>query len=138
MRGRGPASQGRRERDEGSAQTCVTRRRATEDTARRPHAASAEVLEEAIEELALRREELAARRLQLEPVGAVDLGELDLAAALRLPLHLECVAVERLRVEVALGGPGVDDFAGPLADRAEVDQLARVEVRRAFAELLVE
>ncbi len=40
LRWRGPASQGRRERDEGSALRCVTRRRATEDTARRPHGAS--------------------------------------------------------------------------------------------------
>src|ERR1700733_10229864 len=40
LRRLGPASQGRRERDEGSALMCVTRRRATEDTARRPHAAS--------------------------------------------------------------------------------------------------
>src|ERR1700754_2502407 len=96
------------------------------------------MLEQAVEKLALRREELAARRLQLEPVGAVDLGELDFAAAFGRPLHLECVAVECLRVEVALRRPGVDDFAGPLADRAEVDQLARVEFGAALAELLVE
>src|ERR1700733_11077059 len=44
LRRLGPASQGRRERGEGSALRCVTRRRATEDTARRPHAASGQAV----------------------------------------------------------------------------------------------
>ena len=84
-------------------------------------------VEQAVEELALGGEQLAAGALEVEPLGAVDLGELGFAAAARRPLHLECVAVEGGRVEVPRRPPGVDDFPGPLADRAEVDQLVRVE-----------
>ena len=67
--------------------------------------ADVEALEQAVDERRLRREDLPPRRLRVEPLGPVDLGELALAAAARRPLHRECVAAQRRRVELGLGRP---------------------------------
>src|SRR3954466_3842155 len=83
------------------------------------------------------REDLLPRVFQVEPLRPIDLGELLLGAAAGRPLDRFGVAGQRRRVEIGFGGPGFDDFPGPLPDRAELDQLLEVELGR-LAQLLFE
>ena len=65
-------------------------------------------------------------RVEVEPAGAVDLGELGGPTGARRPFHLERVARGRGDVEVALERPCPDQLAAGLAQLAEVHGSVRI------------
>src|SRR5437762_3391084 len=87
-----------------------------------------------IEQRRLARDDLLPRRLEIEPLGAIDLGEGLLAPAARRPLHVEAVAADAAHVQIALDGETDNALAGFLRDLAERLKLAC----RGDAELLRE
>src|SRR5262245_7844050 len=80
-------------------------------------------LQQAVDELALPLQTFLARDLGREPLRAVDLRKARPAAALRRPFDLECVRLERRRIEVTLEREGGDDLAARLRDLAERPEL---------------
>ena len=96
---------------------------------------------ESVEKLDLRGVDLQARLVEIEPLGAVDLGELAPLSRLRRPLHLERVAAQRRGIGVAAYGPRVDDLAAALgapgpsasAGPAAVKPVSSANSRRATA-----
>ena len=78
---------------------------------------------------------LSASRVETEPAGAVHLRKGLRPARARRPFQLERVAPDRVRVEVALRGPGGDHLAALLPRGAQIGQLARGQRR---ARLLLE
>src|SRR5215218_10701416 len=77
-------------------------------------AAARKVLQQSVDQPRLGRQELTPGGLRVEPLGAVDLRKLPLAARAWRPFHREAVALQGRGVEVGLRGPGLDDL-GPLA-----------------------
>src|SRR3954453_14363692 len=86
-------------------------------------------LDQPIDERDLRRLQPPACLVGSEPCHAVELGK-DLAATTSWrPLHLELVRVGVGWVQVTLDGPGVDDLAALLDDRAEGNRRSPVRLR---------
>src|SRR5680860_523030 len=95
-----------------------------------------QLFDEPVQERRLRPDDPVARRVDLEPRGAVELGELAQLAGARRPLHLERRAVDLADVDVGLDRPRFDDLApAALAHRAERERLA---LGRQPADLLLE
>ena len=63
-----------------------------------------------LQKRALAVEYFAARLCKREPAGAIDLGKYLRLAGLRRPDHLECVADDFFRIDIAVERPGGDDF----------------------------
>ena len=97
---------------------------------------SCQALEQPVDQLALRRDQLLPGGGGTKPLRPIDLRELLLIAGARRPLHREADALEFLRIEFGLRGPGVDDLAA-LTDRAQLGQVAGGQLRRR-PELLAE
>lgn len=74
---------------------------------------------QAVEELELPGEDADACVREGEPRDAIDLGELADGSRPAWPLQFEGARDDRLRVEVALDGPGPDELAAGLSDLAE-------------------
>src|SRR5262245_1093655 len=87
-------------------------------------------------QLGLRGVELLARRLEIEPAGAVDLGELAGLPRARRPLQGERVGGDVVGVEIALDREGGDLLAALEPHAPELGQLGAGRQRR--AQLLVE
>src|SRR5215213_6999538 len=83
-----------------------------------------QLLAEPADEVELPLQDLLLRRLQVEPPGAVHLGELLPPAGPRRPLHREGVAADRVRVAIALERPRGDDLSARLLHHAELHELA--------------
>ena len=66
---------------------------------------------EALEYGALPPDYLEERLLSIEPIAAIDLGELRSAARFRWPFHLEQIARQILRIAVSLDRPNVQMLA---------------------------
>src|SRR4051812_3052469 len=83
---------------------------------------------EQVEERPLALDELASRDGGVEPLGAVDLGELLPTARVRWPLQRECRAPDGRRVELALDRPRPDALAAGLAQLTQVERPAGRDV----------
>src|SRR6185312_15634306 len=90
-----------------------------------PTLAAGQPLGKPLEKCRLRWVELLARGVEVEPLGPVHLGERLPGARARRPLHLERVARDGDRVEVALDGPGGHLLAALLLHAAQIGQLTR-------------
>src|SRR5947207_1097546 len=75
-----------------------------------------------IEKGDLRGVDLFLRRCQIEKVGAVDFGDVDLFSGFWRPLDSDQVAHDFRWVAVTFKGPGVDGLAGFLFDRIQSDE----------------
>src|SRR5262245_30712218 len=80
--------------------------------------------QQAVDELTLPLQDLLARRLDRKPFSAVDFRKARPAAALGRPLQLECVRLERRRIEVALDREGRDNLTARLRNLTERPELA--------------
>lgn len=59
------------------------------------------------------------RRCEIEPFGAIDLGERLASAGARRPFYGERIAYERLRIPIVLDGPHMNALAARLPDGPE-------------------
>ena len=72
-----------------------------------------------VDERYLSRTQLPPGFVGRKPTPAIDLRKLCLLPGPRGPLHLEEIAPQRARVNVALDAPGADDLAAGLLQRSE-------------------
>src|SRR4051794_25846692 len=79
-------------------------------------------LDQPVEQLHLRTDELRPRLVEREPLGPVDLGELVAATRARWPLHVEAVTAHGAGVEVAGRSPRGHLLAALLHDGAQLDE----------------
>src|SRR6185312_3898500 len=90
---------------------------------------------ELVDEAALRRIDLRARRGEAEPLGAVDLGKGPNATRAWRPFEIEGVALDSARIAITLDGPGIDDLAAGLPDGRQRAELASDGEARLLGEL---
>src|SRR5690349_5243549 len=85
---------------------------------------SAQMARQPVQELGLRRDDLAPGRIEREPFGAVNFREFLRFSRLRRPDHGKGVAADAGRSEIALQSPGRDDLSASLSNFSERNEIA--------------
>jgi hypothetical protein len=78
----------------------------------------------AVEERTLPSDDLVLSSGRIEPLDAVDFGELADPPRSAGPFHLECPGHDLVRAEITFGGPDGDFLPAGLADTPEIDEWA--------------
>lgn len=89
---------------------------------------------EGIEPSGLGRIDTLSRRGKSEPFGAINLWKAPTFARMRRPFHLELIAFDCRRIEIAADRPGEDRFAAGLTTRRQGAEFAGDHGSRFFGE----